>query len=275
MHVRRPSEHQPVHGTKSRPFVSAIVPARDEHECIAAVVTGLRALRDASGQPWIDEVVVADNGSRDGTAQRARAAGARVIHAWPAGYGMACWTGVLASKGDWLLFVDGDGAADVRDAPALLQALADGADLAIGLRLQPDPHALTLTQRFGNALACALMRRIWRMPAADLGPHRAIRRNAFDALDMRDRAFGWTVEMQVRAHLKGLRVAQLPVHWRVRAGGRSKISGTVRGVIGAGIGIVGMVARLWWRERLRRSGRLLPQPVRAALGPVHELNTKE
>jgi glycosyltransferase involved in cell wall biosynthesis len=266
---------QPRRDADARPFVSAIVPARDERDCIAAVVSGLLALRDASGRPWIDEVVVTDNGSRDGTAALARAAGASVIDAWPSGYGMACWSGVLASRGDWLLFVDGDGAADAHDAPALLQALADGADLSIGLRLQPDPQALTATQRFGNALACALMRRIWRMPAFDLGPHRAIRRSAFDALDMRDRAFGWTVEMQVRAHLQRLRVAQLPVHWRARAGGRSKISGTVRGVIGAGLGIVGMVARLWWRERLRRTGRLLPQPVRACLGPAHDLTSME
>jgi glycosyltransferase involved in cell wall biosynthesis len=255
--------------------VSAIVPARDERDCIAAVVRGLLALRDAQGRPWIDEVVVADNGSHDGTAAAARAAGARVIDAWPAGYGMACWTGVLASQGDWLIFVDGDGAADAHDATALLQALAEGADLAIGLRQQPDPHALTAPQRFGNALACALMRRIWGMPAHDLGPHRAIRRSAFDALDMRDRAFGWTVEMQVRAHLQGLRVASLPVRWHARAGGRSKISGTVRGVIGAGLGIVGMVARLWWRERQRRTGRLLPQPVRESIRTAHDFTSME
>jgi glycosyltransferase involved in cell wall biosynthesis len=266
---------QPARGVAARPRVSAIVPARDESECIAAVVLGLLALRDSQGWPCIDEVVVADNGSRDGTAMRARAAGARVVDAQPAGYGMACWAGVQASHGDWLLFVDGDGAADAHDAPALLQALASGADLAIGLRVRPDPHAFTAPQRFGNALACALMRRIWRMPALDLGPHRAIRRHAFDALDMRDRAFGWTVEMQVRAHLQGLRVTQLPVHWRARLGGRSKISGTVRGVIGAGLGIVGMVARLWWRERQRSAGRLASPPVHAAITPLHEFNCKE
>jgi len=266
---------QPARSADVRPRVSAIVPARDESECITAVVLGLLALRDPHGRPCIDEVVVADNGSRDDTAMQARAAGARVVDARPAGYGMACWAGVQASQGDWLLFVDGDGAADAHDAPALLQALADGADLAIGLRVRPDPHAFTAPQRFGNALACALMRRIWRMPAHDLGPHRAIRRHAFDALDMRDRAFGWTVEMQVRAHLQGLRVAQLPVHWRARIGGRSKISGTVRGVIGAGLGIVGMVARLWWRERQRRAGRLVSSPVRAVIAPAHEFNCKE
>jgi hypothetical protein len=89
------------------------------------------------------------------------------------------------------------------------------------------------------------------MPVADLGPHRAIRREAFDALDMQDRSFGWTVEMQVRAHALGLRVAECPVRWHARTGGVSKISGTLRGVFGAGVGILGMIARLWWRERRR------------------------
>ena len=117
---------------------------------------------------------------------------------------------------------------------------------------------------------------------------------------MRDRAFGWTVEMHVRAHLLGLRVAQRPVRWHARIGGRSKISGTVRGVIGAGTGILGMVARLWWRERQRSAGRLLPSSalpsgalsatglpssvltstvlpstVHAAAAPAHDLTCKE
>jgi glycosyltransferase involved in cell wall biosynthesis len=234
-----------------RPTVSAIVPARNEAPCIEAVVRGLLALRTPHGLPLLTEVIVADNNSSDDTARVARDAGARVMHVAQAGYGRACWEAVRASCGSVLLFVDGDGAADPADAPALLEALQRGAHLAIGVRHAPDAGAMTFTQRFGNALACFLMRCLWRMPVADLGPHRAIRREAFDALDMQDRSFGWTVEMQVRSHVLGLRVAELPVRWHARTGGVSKISGTLRGVVGAGAGILGMIARLWWRERRR------------------------
>jgi glycosyltransferase involved in cell wall biosynthesis len=234
--------------------VSAIVPARNEAPCIEAVVLGLYALSTPQGTPLLMEVIVADNGSTDDTARIARESGARVIAVSQAGYGNACWEAVRASRGSVLLFVDGDGAANPLDAPALLDAIDQGAALAIGVRHAPDAGAMTFTQRFGNALACGLMRWLWRMPAADLGPHRAIRRDAFDALDMRDRSFGWTVEMQVRAHALGLRVAERPVRWHARTGGVSKISGTLRGVLGAGVGILSMIARLWWRERHR------PQP---------------
>jgi glycosyltransferase involved in cell wall biosynthesis len=243
---------------ESRTTVSAIVPARNEAPCIAAVVRALLALRTPQDTPLLLEVIVADNGSTDDTARIASDAGARVVHVAQAGYGRACWEAVCASRGSVLLFVDGDGAADPADAPALVDALAAGASLAIGVRHAPDAGAMTFTQRFGNGLACWLMRVLWRMPVADLGPHRAIYRTAFDALDMRDRSFGWTVEMQVRAHVLGLRVAQLPVRWHARTGGVSKISGTVRGVVGAGVGILAMIARLWWRER-RRPPVVLPE----------------
>ena len=236
------------------------MPARNEAQCIGAVVRELLALRTPDGAALLMEVVVADNGSTDATARIAADAGARVVAVAQAGYGRACWEGVRASRGNVLLFVDGDGAADAADAPSLLDAVADGAQLAIGVRHAPDAGAMTVTQRFGNALACWLMRLLWRMPVADLGPHRAIRREAFDALDMQDRSFGWTVEMQVRAHALGLRVAERPVCWHARTGGVSKISGTLRGVVGAGLGILGMIARLWWRERRRPPLAATPSP---------------
>jgi glycosyltransferase involved in cell wall biosynthesis len=231
--------------------VSAIVPARNEAPCIAAVVHALRALRQADGTPLLLEVVVADNGSNDGTGTIAAQAGALVIQVPQPGYGQACWTAVQACRGNALLFVDGDGAADASDAQALLTTLTQGADLVIGVRTKLDPGAMTPPQRVGNALACLLMRQIWRMPASDLGPYRAIRRHAFERLDMRDRSFGWTVEMQVRAHALQMAVQEVPVAWRARSGGVSKISGTWRGVLGAGTGILSMIARLWWRERRR------------------------
>jgi Glycosyl transferase family 2 len=236
---------------RRQPTVSAIVPARNEALCIGAVVSELLALRTASGAPLVMEVVVADNGSTDGTAQLAWQAGARVVDVPQAGYGRACWEAVQASSGDCLLFVDGDGAAVPDEAEALLLELARGADLVIGVRCRIEAQAMSLTQRFGNGLACFLMRLIWRMPAADLGPYRAIHRDAFDALKMQDRSFGWTVEMQVRAHVSGLRATEVPVTWRARTAGTSKISGTLRGAALAGVGILGMIARLWWRERAR------------------------
>lgn len=242
--------------------VSAIVPARNEGPCIAAVVHALRALRQPDGAALLHEVVVADNGSSDGTGEIAAQAGAHVVHVPQPGYGQACWDAVQACQGNVLLFVDGDGAADAKDAASLLATIAAGADLVIGVRVQPDANAMTPPQRVGNALACALMRVIWHMPARDLGPYRAIRRDAFDRLDMQDRSFGWTVEMQVRAHALTLRVQDKPVAWRARTGGVSKISGTWRGVLGAGTGILTMIARLWWRERQR------PPCVPSTLKPV-------
>ena len=230
---------------------TAIVPARNEAACIAIVVQGLLAQRDEYGERLLYEVVVADNGSTDDTGAIARRCGARVIAVAQPGYGRACWEAAQASHGEVLIFVDGDGAADPQEAGLLIAEIARGADMVIGVRHRPDPGAMTAPQRWGNALACGLMRLLWRVPVDDLGPYRAIRRSAFDALRLRDRGYGWTVEMQVRAHRIGLRVAQCPVSWHARIGGQSKISGTVRGVIGAGIGILGMIARLWLQERRR------------------------
>jgi glycosyltransferase involved in cell wall biosynthesis len=270
-----PTHRCPADSPRAHARVSAIVPARNEALCIGAVVRGLLSLRSACGLPLLFEVVVADNGSSDNTAAVALAAGARVLHVAQPGYGNACWHAVQASRGDVLLFVDGDGAADPRDAPALLAALEGGADLVVGVRHHAEPGAMSAAQRFGNALACTLMRWLWRMPASDLGPYRAIRRNAFDALDLHDRSFGWTVEMQVRAFVLAQRVVERPVAWHARAAGVSKISGTLRGVFGAGIGILGMIARLWWQERQRAAPlapkQLSPGTRTAAAAPAHLL----
>ena len=250
----------------ARARATAIVPARNEAACIAIVVQSLLALRDEHGERLLHEVVVADNGSTDGTGAIARSCGARVIAVAEPGYGRACWEAVQASSGEVLIFVDGDGAADPQEAGMLIAEIARGADMVIGVRRRPDPGAMSVPQRWGNALACGLMRLLWRVPVDDLGPYRAIRRNAFDALHLRDRSYGWTVEMQVRAHRIGLRVAQCPVSWHARIGGQSKISGTVGGVIGAGIGILGMIARLWLDERRRPASqtRLFHTPLRPA-----------
>ncbi len=229
--------------------VSAIIPAFNEAENIALVVTGLLALRAQDGRPLIDEVIVADNNSVDGTATIALTSGARVIHVRERGYGSACAAACAASLGDVLLFVDGDHTADLTQTPLLLDAIADGAEMVIGVRADAKRGSLTLPQRFGNALACALVRAIWRVPIADLGPFRAIRRSAYDRMGMRDCAYGWTIEMQVRSAQLHMRTAEVNVTWLPRHAGTSKVSGTVRGVFGAGFGILSMIATLWWRER--------------------------
>ena len=199
----------------------------------------------------VDQVIIADNGSTDGTADLAKAAGATVVHVAEPGYGRACQAAIAAAGAcDILVFMDGDASDDPADLPALVEPiLSDDADLVIGSRIlgDCDPGALTLQQRFGNRLACVLMHLIWGYRFTDLGPFRAIRKSSYDTLDMTAPTFGWTVEMQIRALKRGLRCTEIPVHYRKRIG-TSKISGTVKGVILAGWYILGTIAI----EALRR-----------------------
>ena len=232
-------------------IVSAIIPALNEQDSIAAVVSGLLAQRGSDGQPLIHEVIVANNGSSDQTAFIAAGAGAKVIDVPKRGYGRACWEAAQVSTADVFLYVDGDGAAEPSEARSIIELLASGADLVIGVRDQPEAGSMTTLQIWGNRLTCALMGLIWGIRAADLGPYRAVRRSAYVAMAMQDRSYGWTVEMQVRAHCLGLVVKEVPVSWHARTGGASKVSGTLRGSIGAGLGILGMIARIWLVERRR------------------------
>jgi glycosyltransferase involved in cell wall biosynthesis len=229
-------------------LVSAIIPAYNEAENISLVVEGLLSLRDECDAPLINEVVVADNNSTDDTARIATNAGAKVIHVAAQGYGSACAAACEVAAGDVLLFVDGDHTADLSETKKLLDTIRAGADLVIGARAHATRGSMTLPQRFGNAFACWLIRLIWRAPVSDLGPFRAIRRNAYTRIGMRDRAYGWTIEMQVRAVQLGIRTEEVPVRWLPRYAGQSKVSGTIRGVIGAGVGILSTIALLWWRE---------------------------
>ncbi len=218
--------------------VGVVIPARDEALALPAVLPHLPG--------WLAEVVVADNGSRDETAAVAARLGARVVAEPRRGYGAACLAGIgaLSPGVDTVLFMDADAADDPADIPALLAPLAAGqAALVVGSRVaQAAPGALTPQQRFGNALACALMRRIWGGRFTDLGPFRAIRRDALARLAMADSTWGWTVEMQVRALRLGLPVAEVPVRYRPRIG-VSKISGTLMGSARAGAKILWVIAR--------------------------------
>ena len=235
--------------------VAAVIPARDEAENIGEVVGGLLALRTAAGRRVMDDVVVCDNGSTDATAERARAAGARVTVERKPGYGQACLTAIAALRpADVVLFVDGDQSCEPRQALELLRAAADGADLVIGSRVlgRMERGALSPPQIAGNRVASLLIRMLWGRTVTDLGPFRAIRADALRRLDMRDTAYGWTVEMQVKAIQMGMRIVETPVDSRRRRFGRSKVGGTVKGVVGASVGILGTIFRLRRRRAISR-----------------------
>jgi glycosyltransferase involved in cell wall biosynthesis len=230
--------------------VGAVIPAHDEEENIGAVVSSLLQLRTVKGSPIIDDLVVCDNASTDRTARLAQRAGARVAHEPIPGYGRACLTALEALQPvDAILFVDGDQAFDTAQSRDLLDAIAAGADLVIGSRAlgRMEPGALSVPQIAGNRLASLLIRLLWRVRVSDLGPFRAVRSEALQNLDMCDTAYGWTVEMQVKAIQSRIRMIEIPVDTRRRRFGKSKVGGTVRGVIGAGVGILTMIFRLWIR----------------------------
>jgi glycosyltransferase involved in cell wall biosynthesis len=226
--------------------VAVVIPALDEEEPLAMVLAELpRGAADgdapAAAGPSryrVREIVVVDNGSTDRTAQVARSAGATVIAEPRRGYGAACLAGLAhlrAVPPEVVAFLDADHSDDPRQLPEILAPILSGtADLVIGSRVlgQREPGALLPVQVFGNHVAAALLRSLFGLRATDLGPFRAIRWQALESLGMRDRDFGWTVEMQARAARAGLRVTEVPVRYRRRTG-RSKISGTVRGALAA------------------------------------------
>ena len=227
--------------------IGAVIPACNEEDNIGAVVGALLDLRTDAGSRVVDDVVVCDNGSTDATARRAHVAGARVVVEETAGYGRACLTAIAAfDPVDVILFVDGDQSFEIRQALDLLVAIVDGADLAIGSRVlgRMEPGALSVPQIAGNRVAGLLIRLLWGQVVTDLGPFRAIRADALRRLDMRDTAYGWTVEMQVKAIQLNLRIVEVPVNTLRRRFGISKVGGTLKGVVGASIGILGMIARL-------------------------------
>lgn len=231
--------------------ITIIIPALNEEQAIAQVVGNLLALHGPSGRPLVDTVIVADNGSTDATAALAKAAGAYVVFEPQRGYGAACLAAIgQITATDVVVFVDGDGSVNPLQVGHLLAHIANGADLVIGSRTQGyiQTGAMTWAQQVGTALVAAIIGLLWSAKVTDLGPFRAISEPALQALGMQDTSYGWTVEMQVKALQLGFTVVETPVDCLVRLG-KSKISGTVRGVFGAAIGMLGMVIRLWWRQR--------------------------
>lgn len=216
--------------------IVAIVPALNEEAAIGLVLDEIPRV--------VDETIVVDNGSRDGTAAVARKHGARVVHEPRRGYGQACLAGIAAAPAaDVLVFLD----ADHSDFPGqaldvLAPILAGEADLVIGSRQlgRRAQGAHPWHAVLGTRACVFLMNALIGTRASDLGPFRAIRAEALRRLDMRDRNFGWTVEMQVKAQRAGLRVVEVPVDYRPRVG-RSKISGTLSGSVRAGAKILGRI----------------------------------
>jgi glycosyltransferase involved in cell wall biosynthesis len=220
--------------------VAVVIPVLNERVSLPLVVADIP--RDA-----VSEIVVVDNGSTDGTAEIARGLPVRLVREPKRGYGSACLAGVAALEGApprILVFLDGDHSDHPEELPLLLDAIERGADLVIGSRRlgRAEPGALLPQARFGNALACLLIRILYGHRYSDLGPFRAIRWDSYRRLGMRDPAFGWTVEMQVKALREGLEVAEVPVSYRRRVG-VSKITGTVSGTIRAGAKILWTIAR--------------------------------
>ena len=226
--------------------VIVLIPALDEEAALPAVLADI----PRAGPGWrLREVVVIDNGSADRTAAVARAAGATVVAEPRRGYGSACLAGLARLRRDppdIVAFLDADHSDDPGQLPDVLAPILAGrAELAVGSRVlgRREPGSLTPVQAFGSRLAASLLRLLFGLRATDLGPFRAIRWPALERLAMRDRDFGWTVEMQARAARAGLPVVEVPVAYRARIG-RSKISGTVRGVLGAGWKILFTIARV-------------------------------
>ncbi len=228
--------------------VALIIPALNEEEAIGAVLSELAEVcaREPSLQPA--QVIVVDNGSNDRTAERALNQGAQIVSEPRRGYGRACLAGIarVSPEVDVVVFMDADGSADPSDLVRLVAPIARGeAELVLGSRVlgEVEPASLTHQQRLGNALAATLLRALYGARCTDLGPFRAIRRDALARLGMRDTNFGWTIEMQIRAHQKCLRVLELPVRSRCRRAGRSKISGSLRASLLAGAKIVWTILR--------------------------------
>lgn len=230
------------------------MPACNEEPAVGQVVHGLRGLRGDGGHLLIDDIVVCDNKSDDKTATVAQAAGARVVYESQSGYGHACLAGIKALYPVGIVvFVDGDHSVRVEEAKTLLATIANGADLVIGSRAlgNVEAGAMTLSQRFGNGLAAWLIRRLWKHPTTDLGPFRAITWDSLCDLQMSSKTYGWTVEMQIKAIQLGMDVREVPASCNKRIG-VSKISGTLKGIVGAGIGILGTIFLLYLRGPRKR-----------------------
>ena len=224
-------------------MISVIIPALNEEEPIADVIRAVASTKIPH------EVIVVDNGSTDRTADRARAAGARVVAEPRRGYGRACAAGIraLSPQSDVVVFLDGDGS----DCPEFMDRLVDPIvagthDFVIGSRTrgQREPGSMNAQQIYAGRFGGWLLSILYGVRYTDMCPFRAIHRHALERLGMREKTYGWNLEMQMRAARAGLRILEVPVNHRCRAGGKSKVSGTLRGTFVAGARIMATFLRV-------------------------------
>ncbi len=224
--------------------VSVIIPTHNEAQSIGRVLADLPA-------NIVTEVLVVDSNSTDGTPEIASKMGARVLHEPRRGYGRACLTGLAnASSPDVVVFLDGDYSDRPAELPILLAPIFDGrADITLGSRLgeQSVPGALPWHAAFGNRLAASLITRLYGVRITDLGPFRAGRANVLRRLDLQETTYGWAVEMILKGALGGFRIVEVPVSYYPRIG-KSKISGTLKGTVGAGWFILSLIVRYYFRH---------------------------
>jgi len=225
--------------------VSVIIPTHNEAQAIGRVLADLPI-------NLVTEVIVVDSNSSDGTPEIAAIIGARVIQEPRRGYGQACLTGLAAtSSPDIVVFLDGDYSDRPSELPILLAPIVEGrADITLGSRLhaQNSAEALPWHQVFGNRLAASLIRLLYGLKISDLGPFRAGRAEVLRALALEETTYGWAVEMILKGALAGYRIVEVPVSYYPRIG-KSKISGTLKGTVGAGWFILSLIVRYCFRRR--------------------------
>ena len=220
--------------------IKVIIPAYNEENAIVKVLNEIPDI--------VSEVIVVDNNSTDTTSANAKKAGATVLFEEKKGYGYACLKGLEYVKGldikpDIIVFLDGDYSDYPEELLKIINPIiADNVDLVIGARVKEfrELGSMTPQQVFGNWLACFLMKLFFNSKFTDLGPFRAIKYDKLQALTMQDKTYGWTVEMQLKALKKDFSYIEIPVRYKNRIG-VSKVSGTVKGTIMAGIKIIGWI----------------------------------
>jgi glycosyltransferase involved in cell wall biosynthesis len=222
--------------------VSVIIPTHNEAQAINRVLADLPS-------DLTTEVIVVDSNSNDGTPEIAARMGARVVHEPRRGYGQACLTGLAAANSpDVVVFLDGDYSDRPSELPILLAPIIEGhADITLGSRLG-STSAMPWHQVFGNRLAASLIRILYGLEISDLGPFRAARAEVLRALALEEITYGWAVEMILKGALAGFRVVEVPVSYYPRIG-KSKISGTLKGTLGAGWFILSLIVRYYFRHR--------------------------
>jgi glycosyltransferase involved in cell wall biosynthesis len=229
--------------------VSVIIPTHNEGQAIGRVLADLPSA-------LVTEVIVVDSGSNDGTPEIAARMGARIVHEPRRGYGRACLTGLAAANSpDVVVFLDGDFSDRPSELPILLAPIVDRrADITLGARLHKrnSAEALPWHQVFGNRLAARLINLLYGLKITDLGPFRAARADVLRALALEETTYGWAVEMVLKGALAGFRVVEVPVSYYPRIG-KSKISGTLKGTVGAAWFILSLIARYYFRWRKTES----------------------